>query len=237
MKFAGLIKQSLVDYPGKIAAVLFTRGCNLRCPYCHNFHLLSKKGHRDDQGIDLEAVLEFLEERVGFLDGVVISGGEPTLNEGLPRACQAIKKLGCLVKLDTNGTRTEVLAGLIAEQTIDYVAMDIKAPLDYKAYLQACGRLSPQEFLNIRNSLHLLKQAPLEVEFRTTVVPTYHQAEDLVRIAAAIEGAALYSLQQFSPNQTLDPKLRGIKPYSAAQLQEMVTLVKPHVKRVRLVNI
>ncbi|MGI6433779.1 MAG: anaerobic ribonucleoside-triphosphate reductase activating protein [Syntrophomonadaceae bacterium] len=237
MKFAGLLKQSLVDYPGKIAAVLFTRGCNLCCPFCHNGHLLLKPRRTDNQGIDLETVLEFLRERAGFLDGVVISGGEPTLNKELPQVCRAIKELGCLVKLDTNGTRTEMLGGLIADKLIDYVAMDIKAPLDYQDYLAASGRLSREEFLNIRNSMHLLRQAPLEVEFRTTVVPAYHQAEDLRKIASAIAGASLYTLQQFNPRQALEPTLRAIKPYSAGELQEMAALLKPYVKRIRLTNV
>lgn len=239
MRFAGFLKQSFVDYPGKIAAVLFTRGCNMRCSMCHNGHLLTKTGRNTDNGPDLETVLEFLQERLGFLDGVVISGGEPTLNKGLPHVCRAIKELGCLVKLDTNGTRTEMLEGLIADKLIDYIALDIKAPLSYRDYLGVAGRLSREEFLNIRNSMYLLRKGPahVTVEFRTTVVPVYHQAEDLLKIAAAIKGAELYTLQQFNPRQTLDPTLRTVKPYSAAELQELAVLVKQYVKRLRLINV
>ncbi|HCF50537.1 MAG TPA: anaerobic ribonucleoside-triphosphate reductase activating protein [Syntrophomonas sp.] len=236
MRFAGFLKQSLVDYPGKIAAVLFTRGCNLRCPYCHNGHLLVKPGRTENNDLDLDILLGFLQERAGFLDGVVITGGEPTLNPGLPEACQAIKALGYLVKLDTNGTRYEVLKSLIEGGLVDYVAMDLKAPLEYKDYLEVCGRLSREDFLNIRNSVHLLKEAPIEVEFRTTVVPLYHNADDLLQIGSAIAGAELYTLQQFNPRQTLEPGLRSSRPYRPQELQEMAARLRPLVARVRVVN-
>lgn len=237
MKFAGFLKQSLVDYPRKIAAVLFTRGCNLRCPYCHNGHLLVKPGRTDNHDLELTTLLEFLKERVGFLDGVVITGGEPSLNHGLGDACRAIKDLGLLVKLDTNGTRYEALKTLIERQLLDYVALDLKAPLEYKDYLEVCGRLSREDFLNIRNSVHLLRESPIETEFRTTVVPLYHNVNDLVKMAFAVKGARLFTLQQFNPLNALEPELRNIKPYSARELQDMMEAIRPLVEKVRLLNV
>jgi len=236
MKFAGLLKQSLVDYPGKIAAVLFTRGCNLRCPYCHNGHLLLKPGRTNNNDLGVDSLLGFLHERAGFLDGVVITGGEPTLNPELDEVCEAIKDMGYLVKLDTNGTRSVALAGLIEKGLVDYVAMDIKAPLEYQDYLEVCGRLSREDFFNIRSSVHLLKKAAIEVEFRTTVVPLYHDLNDLLRIGSAIEGARLYTLQQFNPDQALESRLCSSKPYRPKELQEMADQLKSMVDRVRVIN-
>lgn len=237
MKFAGMLKQSLVDYPGKIAAVLFTRGCNLRCPYCHNSHLLVKPGHLDDDSLQLHDVLDILAERAGFLDAVVISGGEPTLNDGLFDACKEFKALGYLVKLDTNGTRPLLLEKLVAGRVVDYVAMDIKAPLECHHYLKASGRIGPEDFLNIRTSVHLLRKAEIDVEFRTTVVPGLHHEEDIVAVARSLEGARLYSLQQFNPRHTLDTNMREVKPYSREELFHMAELCRPYVKNVRVCNL
>jgi pyruvate formate lyase activating enzyme len=236
MKYAGMIKQSLVDYPGEIAAVLFTRGCNMRCPFCHNPDLLVKPKILV-KPIDIEEVMEFLLTRRSFLDGVVISGGEPTLNEELPVDIARMKSLGCLVKLDTNGTNPVMLEKLLTHKMLDYVAMDIKAPLEYKKYLQSCGKLSSEEFFNIRSSIHLLKKFPINLEFRTTVVPALHTAEDIVAIARYIEGCDLYTLQQFNPRVTLEPGYARVVPYSKDEMQEIADKCAPYIKEVRVVNI
>jgi pyruvate formate lyase activating enzyme len=237
IEFAGLTKQSLSDYPGRIAAVLFTRGCNLRCPFCHNPHLLGARRSTGDQGWSLKDVLKLLEERKGFLDGVVITGGEPTLNPGLPSAIRLIKEMGYLVKLDTNGTGYEMVRELLQEELVDYIAMDIKAPLDMAKYYKACGRLHSREFLNIRNTILMLKEAPIPVEFRTTVVPGLHTLKDIIDIARQIQGASLYTLQQFRPEITLNPSFGKIVPFSAEELQQMALQCSAFVKQVRVVNI
>jgi len=236
MKYAGMIKQSLVDYPGEIATVLFTRGCNLRCPYCHNPDLLIKP-KIVVKPTDIEEVLEFLIQRRGFIDGVVISGGEPTLNDELPADIRRIKSLGFLVKLDTNGTNPTMLQSLLSQGYLDYVAMDIKAPLEYKKYRAACGKLSAEEFFGIRSSLHLLKSAKVDLEFRTTVVPTLHTAEDIVEIARYIEGAGQYTLQQFNPRLTLEPGYAGVVPYSKQEMQSIADKCSVHIKDVRVINV
>ncbi len=236
MHYGGMIRQSLVDYPGEIVSVLFTRGCNLRCPFCHNPDLLIKP-REDTTRVDIDEVLSFMQKRKRFLDGVVISGGEPTLNEELPGDIEKIKDLGLLVKLDTNGTNTAMLEQLLKQGWLDYVAMDIKAPLDFKKYKEACGKLTPENFFNIRSSILLLKNAKIEVEFRTTVVPVLHSPEDIVDIARFIEGAQRYTLQQFNPRITLDPGYGRVVPYSKAEMQSMADRCAPYVREVRVVNI
>ncbi len=238
MKFAGLLKQSLTDYPGKIAAVLFSRGCNLRCPFCHNAHLLVKPGRTGmADEIETPELIPFLEERRGFLDAVVFSGGEPTINPELPQVIKQVKETGYLVKLDTNGSNPLMLDQLLQQELLDYVAVDIKAPMEYEKYLQASGRLTFEEFFNVRSCINLLKTATVMVEFRTTVVPLWHLPDDIAEIARYIEGARLYSLQQFNPRTTLDPELSGVKPYSKAELEEIAARCQPYVQKVRVCNI
>jgi len=239
MVFAGLLKQSLTDYPGKIAAVLFSRGCNLRCSFCHNGHLLIKPGRSaaNTEEIQVPELLSFLKERHGFLDAVVFSGGEPTMNPELPEVIQSVKDLGYLIKLDTNGSNPVMLNKLLANNLLDYVAMDIKAPLDYKKYLEVSGRLSTEDYFNIRNSINLLQSTSIQVEFRTTVVPLWHSPEDILAIARYIKGARLYSLQQFNPRTTLDPSLAAVKPYSKEELESMAQQCREYVNIVRVRNI
>ncbi|NLU48232.1 MAG: anaerobic ribonucleoside-triphosphate reductase activating protein [Syntrophomonadaceae bacterium] len=236
MKFAGLVKQSLVDYPGEVTAVLFTRGCNIRCPFCQNPDLLLRSP-RFVEPISLEEALDFLKERKGFLDAVTVTGGEPTLHEDLPHALSAFKALGYLVKLDTNGTNPAMLQQLIAGGILDYVAMDIKAPLDYRKYARACGKLTTEEFFNVRSSIRMLMEAGIEVEFRTTVVPLLHSFEDIEEIARYIQGAPLYSLQQFNPSVTLDTDYGAVVPYTRQEMQALADRCAPFVQNVRVVNI
>jgi len=236
MKFAGLVKQSLVDYPGEVTAVLFTRGCNIRCPFCQNTDLLLRSP-RFVEPISLEEALDFLKERKGFLDAVTVTGGEPTLHEDLPHALSAFKALGYLVKLDTNGTNPAMLQQLIAGGILDYVAMDIKAPLDYRKYARACGKLTTEEFFNVRSSIRMLMEAGIEVEFRTTVVPLLHSFEDIEEIARYIQGAPLYSLQQFNPSVTLDTDYGAVVPYTRQEMQALADRCAPFVQNVRVVNI
>jgi pyruvate formate lyase activating enzyme len=237
MKYAGLIKQSLVDYPGEIAAVLFTRGCNMRCPFCHNPDLLIKPKNPVPEPIDIKEILSFLQERRGFLDAVVISGGEPTLNQELYDDIKSIKELGYLLKLDTNGTNPAMLEKLLKAGWLDYVAMDIKAPLEYKKYLQACGRLSTGEFFNIRSSIHLLRTSLVRLEFRTTVVPVLHTPEDILDIARYLQGAPRYTLQQFNPSITLEPGYAGVVPYTREKMQAMAQACSDYIAEVKVVNI
>lgn len=237
MKFAGLVKQSLVDYPGEITAVFFTRGCNIRCPFCQNTHLLLRSPRVAEPIITMEEAVEFLHEHHGFLDAVTITGGEPTLYEELPAALAVFKEMGYLVKLDTNGTNPVMLQQMLSGKTIDYIAMDVKAPLDYRKYQRACGKLTTEEFFNVRTSIRLLMEADIKTEFRTTVVPPLHTPEDIEEIARYLQGAQLYSLQQFNPSITLDTAYAEVVPYNREQMQELADLCAPYVQSIRVVNI
>lgn len=237
MKLRGLIKQSLVDYPGEIAAVVFTQGCNLRCPFCHNGHLVIRPGKLADEYIPELTLLEFLKARLGFIDALVISGGEPTLHPDLPDFITKVKELGYLIKLDTNGTNSAMLEFLLKNKLIDYVAMDIKAPINLKAYQEACGNLSLEDFFNIRNSINLLLNTEVITEFRTTVVPNLHDIQDIEAIAKYIKGAKLYSLQQFNPEVTLQASYETEVPYDKEQMQLMADRCTTYVEKVRIINL
>lgn len=237
MKIAGLMKQTLVDYPGEVAAVVFTQGCNLRCPFCHNGHLVTRPGRLADDYIPEDVVIGFLEERLGFLDAIVISGGEPTLHPDLPDFIRKVKDLNYLVKLDTNGTNSAMLENLLKHELLDYVAMDIKAPVEFKAYQEACGNISREDFFNIRNSINLLKNALIKVEFRTTVIPSLHENEDIFKIAKYINGAKLYTLQQFNPEVTLDVNYEKVVPYTKEEMRFIALGCSDYVKSVRVINL
>ncbi|MDD2432300.1 MAG: anaerobic ribonucleoside-triphosphate reductase activating protein [Clostridia bacterium] len=190
MQIVGLEKNSVVDFPEKIAAVVFTPGCNLDCYYCHNRFLLAPQTW--PELLSEGDVFRFLDKRKNLLDGVVISGGEPTLQKDLKKFMSAVKKMGYSVKLDTNGTNPAVLKELFANQLVDYVAMDFKGPLP--KYKQICGDDSHLE--RIQESIELLLWGQVPYEFRTTFVPEL-TAEDILEMAKVIQGARFYVLQQY----------------------------------------
>ncbi|MCS7240215.1 MAG: anaerobic ribonucleoside-triphosphate reductase activating protein [Candidatus Bipolaricaulota bacterium] len=186
---------TLLDYPGKLAALVFFGGCNLRCPFCYNAELVLPELLENLSPLSLEEVLNQLAERVGFLDGVVITGGEPTLSPSLPDFVRRLKNLGFLVKLDTNGTNPAVLADLLATGLLDYVALDFKAPLArYGEYtgLAEAGRVVEA----VCRSFQLIAEKAPDYEVRTTVAPGL-TAQDLLQIAQEISGAKRYVLQPF----------------------------------------
>lgn len=188
MKISGLQKNSFVDYPGRMCAVVFTPGCNMDCFYCHNRSLI-EGGY--ENLIAASEVLSFLESRKEFLDGVVVSGGEPTLQKGLLAFINAVKRLGYSVKLDTNGTNPEVVESLIDKGLIDYIAMDIKAP--FEKYNEICR--TEVDIDNIKRSINLLINSGIDYEFRTTLAPGLY-TKDIMEIAEKISGARLYVLQR-----------------------------------------
>jgi len=191
MLIAGFNKTSFVDYPGVISSVVFTPYCNMNCWYCHNRHILA------DNGLNLveqEDVLDYLEKRAGQVKGVVVTGGEPTLQPDLIFFISQVKELGLLAKLDTNGTNPHILKKLMDRKLIDYAAMDIKAPLN--KYSETAG--TSVDIEKIRESISLLMNSPMPYEFRTTFAPTLTQ-EDILEIADDIKGARAYYLQQYRP--------------------------------------
>jgi pyruvate formate lyase activating enzyme len=196
----GLQKHSFIDFPGKISCVLFLAGCNFSCPYCHNPQLVGSPGLAGDR-LTIEDFLAFLEERRGLLEGVVISGGEPTLHGDLPNLCRRIKHMGYAVKMDTNGSRPQMLRRLIAENLVDYLAMDIKMEPD--RYVGGVARRCPTGA--ILESLELLMASGIDHEFRTTCVKPLVTSETIECIARLIQGSRLYALQPFKESHLLRP--------------------------------
>ncbi len=190
MKIVGIHKNSTVDYPGKLSAVAFTPGCNMNCFYCHNRSIICEDGQKNL--IDPNEFLNILKKRKNFLEGVVISGGEPTIQADLDDYIFRIKQMGYPVKLDTNGTNPRVIKELFNKRLIDYIAMDIKAPFD--KYPQVCGADIPMQ--NIEESIAFIMAGEIDYEFRTTFVPQLSE-KDGINIAKKIKGAKKYVLQQY----------------------------------------
>jgi len=201
MHIGGIQKNSLIDYPGKLSSVLFCAGCNFDCPYCHNPGLVDGHSRCPDE-LNSGAIFDFLDQRRGFLDGVVVSGGEPTLQPDLLDLCREIKNLGFPVKLDTNGSRPLVLQGLIREGLLDYVAMDLKTdPVLYRAYIKPDCQPDP-----IVASVALIMESGIDYEFRTTCVKPIVTPRTIENILELIKGARRYALQRFRNSGVLHPE-------------------------------
>lgn len=226
----GIQKTTLVDFPNKVAAIVFTQGCNFRCGYCHNPSLLSKSSSEpDSESFSKEKFFAFLKTRIGKLDGVVITGGEPTLQSGLYDFIKKIKQMGFEVKLDTNGTNPEVTERLINNNLLDYIAMDIKAPLD-KYDLITNTNINKD---NILQTIKLIKNSKIDYEFRTTVVKSQLSFDDFEKIGQTIKGAKRYYLQKFVSSEISDKNLKNAKNYTD---QEFKTLCQNLKKYVEFVN-
>ncbi|MFP4354735.1 MAG: anaerobic ribonucleoside-triphosphate reductase activating protein [Phycisphaerae bacterium] len=221
MILAGCQKCSFVDYPGHLAAVAFTPGCNMNCFYCHNPELLSGPG---PQRLDEAEMLDFLASRAGLLDAVVVSGGEPTLQHDLPDFIARVRRLGFAVKLDTNGTNPTMLRQLISARLVDYVAMDIKASV--RKYEQVTR--TPVDNEAIEESILTLLAGQVDYEFRTTVAPPL-RAADICQIASRIAGARRYTLQQYRPDEAL---ASAAIPHTDAYLRSTARLIQPFVDEV-----
>ena len=223
MVIGGFQKFSLIDYPEKISAIVFTQGCNFRCPYCHNPELVLPEKYSNP--IPEEEILSFLDSRRGKLDAVVITGGEPLLQKDLFDFIKKVKDMGFLVKLDTNGSMPEVLKEAI-KLGVDYIAMDVKAPLEkYREVVRA--EVNEEK---IKSSIEIIMHAGIEYEFRTTVVKSLLSKEDILKIGMLINGARLYVLQKFIPSKLVDPKFMKEETYSDEEFEEMKEELKRYVK-------
>ena len=225
MKIGGLQKISLLDYPNKLSAIIWTVGCNLCCPFCYNKQLLSDKNIKK---ISEDEIFSFLKKRIGKLEAVSITGGEPLLQKDISNFIKKIKNLGYLIKIDTNGTFPIVLNDLIERNLIDYISMDVKAPKKKYSYL--CGK--KVEINKIQKSIDLIKNSSIEYEFKTTIIPGMLEKKDIMKIAVWLNGAKQFYLQQFKNDTSLISKeLEIIKPYSKKYLYEIIEEIKPNFEK------
>ena len=220
MKIGGLQKVSLIDYPGLISATVFLQGCNFKCSYCHNPELVDSRLFQPC--IKENEVLDFLNMRKGKLDAVTITGGEPTIHDDLVPFIKKIKKMKFAVKLDTNGSQPQVIKNLLDKKLLDFIAMDIKAPLEkYKSVVKM-----PVNSDLIKESIKLILKAKITHEFRTTIVQPQLDGNDILQIAKLISGANCYVLQKFVPVKVLDKKFLKEKSYTDEKFQE----IKKHLE-------
>lgn len=229
MRIGGYQKLTLIDYPGVIATTVFTVGCSFRCPFCHNPELVK----RGALGIEYSQKMEkeffaHLEKRKGKLEGVCITGGEPTVQPDIIEFIQKIKNLGYLVKLDTNGTRPDVLKKLLDQKLLDFVAMDIKHQL--KKYDKATGIKGDKK--RIKLSVDLIMNSSVSYEFRTTVVPGIHEEKDFLEIAKWIKGARAYYLQEYREKIILDPKLKKKTKGKTLDLKKIKKTIEKYFSKV-----
>jgi len=218
------LPSSMIEWEGRLSTTVFLPGCNFRCPFCHASALVL---HADElPTIPLDGITGHLRDNQGWIDGVVISGGEATLHPGLPALIRTLRQYVPGVKLDTNGTRPDAIAALIRDGLIDAVAMDVKAPLDL-TYHRATGTRVDLEA--VRASIDLLRTSGIEHEFRTTVVPEIHEMADVVGIARALGEGETLVLQQFAPLECLDPTFLDVQPFSREILREMAAAAQEFV--------
>jgi pyruvate formate lyase activating enzyme len=231
MLITALTKLTLLDFPGRLACIIFTGGCNLRCGYCHNAEfVLPERMAALGKGLPFETVKKFLESRKGMLDGVVICGGEPTLQLDLMEKLREIKEMGFAVKLDTNGSNPLALKRIIEAGLVDFVAMDVKDALPYRKEL--VGVTIGEEA--IRESIRLIKESGLDYEFRTTVWPEFHGLEVMRKIGEEIDGAKNWYLQKGRRGKTLAEKFGQSAEYSEYELKSLVEELEGYADRMEL---
>jgi len=223
-----MIETSLIDWEGEIVSTLYLPLCNFRCPYCHNCDLVLNS--ENFPNISHREIDSFLLERKDFIDGICMSGGEPTLYPDLPIYFKKIKDKGFLIKLDTNGTNPKLLEKLLNLSLVDYIAMDIKSSLDFDNYSKSAGIKDKMMLEKVKDSIEIIMNSKIDYEFRTTVVPLLHSEETIMEIARYISGAKKYVLQNFSTlEKTLDPSYQKIKPYSNEKIQDLSEKAKKYV--------
>lgn len=228
MKIGGLQKISLIEYPSLISAVVFTQGCNFRCGYCHNPELVHPRLYTETLLED--ELFAFLEKRRGKLDAITITGGEPTIQRDLTSFVKQVRELGYFIKIDTNGSHPDILYRLIDNKMIDYIAMDIKGPLEKYQSMTGCK----VDVDKIRQSVELIITSGILYEFRTTIVKSLLKPSDIFKIGALINNARLYFLQQFIPNKTLDARFSSEISYSFEELMSMKIKLSDNINTVAI---
>jgi pyruvate formate lyase activating enzyme len=226
MKIGGIQKVSLIEYPGKISTIVFTQGCNFRCPYCHNPELVDPG--RYQECLPVETVFSYLEKRKGKIEALSITGGEPTIQDDLTLFIRHVKSIDYLIKIDTNGSRPDVLEELIRNKLVDYIAMDIKSPL--KKYREITR--TPVRGKAIRQSIEIIMSSGIDYEFRTTVVKSQLNEADLLEIGSLIKNAPLYALQRYIPTKPLDNKFLTEATFSQEELDAIKINLEKNIGKV-----
>lgn len=229
IEIKAFIKNSLLDWDGKVVCVVYLPGCNFRCPFCHNMDLVLTPENL--KNVEFEEVADYIKQNISFIDGICVTGGEPCRHEDLTSFLTKIRTLKVMVKLDTNGSYPERLKEIIGLNLIDYAAMDIKAPLERADYFKACGIENNEIISKVKKSIAILMTSNIDYEFRTTVVPGLHTKKEILQIAAAIKGAKKFALQNFSNYKTLNPDLERVKPYLSGELEQMSQALGNFVKK------
>ena len=221
MLIGAIDKFTLIDFPGHIAAIIFTQGCNFRCPFCHNPELVLPE--KFEKPIPLKEIFAFLENRKKLLDGVEFTGGEPTLQKDLLEVMRKIKEKGYAIKLDTNGTAPHILKAAFSEKLVDYVAMDVKS--SFEKYEQIAG--VPVDTENLKKSIEIIKKYAPEYEFRTTVINGFHNEEEMEKIGKAIENAKKYFIQKPHFDKTVSENFSR-PPFKPSTLEQFCKIIKSH---------
>jgi len=235
MEIKGVIDLSLADWDGKVSSVLFLPRCNFRCPFCQNSALVLHP--EKEETIPLERVENYLKKHRNWLDGVCITGGEPTLHSDLPDLCSKLKEMGFLVKVDTNGTNPTMVKELIEKELVDYIALDIKAPLSVEKYSEAIGVNAEKLLDKVKETMKILMGSKMDYEFRTTVVPTIHEERDIEEVCRGIKGCKKYVLQKFNVGlrkKTLDPEFSKLKPFTDEEMKTFLTIAQKLLPNVKL---
>jgi len=225
MKIGGLQKLSLIDFPGLLSCIVFTQGCNFRCSYCHNPELVLPEKFSPE--IDIDSFFQFLEMRKKYLEGVSITGGEPTIHSDLPLFIEKIKNMDFKVKLDTNGWNPEILKKLFEKELLDYISMDVKGPFD--KYSEIAGVKVDIE--KIKESIELIKEAKIPYEFKTTVVKSQISFNDFKKIGEVIKGARHYFLQKFIPTKCVNPSFLKETTYSDEEFEDIKKFMNSFVEK------
>ena len=228
MQIGGFQKFSMIDYPDKLCAIIFTQGCNFKCPYCHNPELNHHQNTKEL--INENDIIDFLKTRIKKLDAVVISGGEPTLQPNLISFIKKIKEMGFLVKLDTNGSQPHIIKKLLEDNLLDYIAMDIKSPLEkYEYYTK--NTISTKA---IKQSIDLIKNSNIKYEFRTTITKEELNINDFIEIGKILNNAKLYYLQKFTPTKTLNKDFLNVPHPSDEELLQIKKAIKPYIRQIEI---
>jgi len=223
MKFSGIQRTSLIDFPGRLATVLFAPDCNLRCPFCHNWRIAVDP---KPPFLNEETVIQIIKDRRKYVDAVAVTGGEPTIHKEIPKFLRKLKEKDFAVKLDTNGFFPQVLKRCLPY--LDYVALDVKTSLE------KYGRLGAKDTTDFLRTVEILKNGKVEYEFRATVVPGFVDKEDVPKMGEIVKGGKRFAFQQFIPEDTLDKTFSNVKPYSAKVIGHLADVMNQYVDHVVL---